>query len=122
MREIKFKFYDKKTHRLVEECDMWWNYIERFDPDEVFVCEFTGLVDKNGKEIYEGDIYTVNFNWNNKEIIKKSGKIIYNHDGFKIQFPDKSNPRRLGTNSNKLNGEVIGNKYENPDLLTHKPI
>ena len=74
--------------------------------------QYTGLKDKKGKEIYEGDIYKNKYNQGTR-----AGTIIYNHDGFKIQFKDQSNPKRMGSKSNKNNGEIIGNIYENPDLI-----
>ena len=56
MREIKFRFYYK--NKLIDEltlkelaikCDFHW-------AEDVIVVQFIGLHDKNGKEIYEGDI------------------------------------------------------------------
>ena len=54
MREIKFRIYDKQTkqfteNKLPEKHHIEW---ERF-----VVSQFTGLKDKNGKEIYENDRY-----------------------------------------------------------------
>ena len=97
MREIKFRFYNKKTRKLLEECDMWWNYIEFLNENEVIVCQYTGLKDKNGKEIYEGDV--VEFSGYKKdrvEIVKWEN--IGNHTAF-----------GGGTH----NAKVIGNIYEN---------
>jgi len=115
-REIKFRFYNKKTKEIVEECDMWWNYIEYLNEDEVIVCQWTSLLDKNKKEIYEGDIVS-NGNKNKKY-----------EDIFEIYF-DRGEflagckrgiigGKTLGFWSDNL--EVIGNIYENPELLSNQ--
>lgn len=81
------------------------------------VGEYTGLTDKNGKKIFEGDIVkTKEFgkdngngvNFNNFDIFE----VIYSSSSFKL-----NNSRRL---FNMLKGqgfEVIGNIHDNPELL-----
>lgn len=80
--------------------------------------QFTGLLDKNGREIYEGDIVTNPFN-KNVEIVK--------YDLF-VDDPDYSLGKVLGFCVNNMCGlgydiegkmsfEIIGNIYENPELL-----
>ena len=77
--------------------------------DKSTVGQYTGLKDKNGKEIYEGDIieYTSNFGGEKTERLKVSYSEI---DGaFQIGW--------IRTDYATRNGEVIGNIYENPELL-----
>ena len=68
--------------------------------------QFTGLHDRNGKEIYEGDIlqYTDNFN---RPI---TGVVQYLGNGFWIEEKDE-------THYMPNDREVIGNIYENPELI-----
>ena len=72
--------------------------------------QFTGLKDKNGKEIYEGDIYSI---------------IKYDIDdiGHKEIHTVKFDEILCRFNVNKFDSEayeVIGNIYENPELLVEK--
>lgn len=123
MREIKFRAWDKKNKKMLVDYDIdnpasWptWNLnnvIEEYDRIDWELMQFTGLKDKNGKEIYEGDI------WNGREV--KFGQFYtylenglgnsYWITGFYIDNDEGiSEPVESG-------GEVIGNIYENPELI-----
>jgi len=82
--------------------------------DPKTVGEFTGLLDKNGKEIYEGDIIEEN-SWVGKRI----NTVIYRNDLVGFGTPDGRNYISLsdGDTSPKPKFIVIGNIYENPELL-----
>ena len=69
--------------------------------------QFTGLKDKNSKEIYEGDIINTGGELN--------GTVVYELCEFLTRF-SKTLCRRLNVNiQNEI--EVIGNIYENPELI-----
>ena len=104
-REIKFKFYDKKRKKLIEECDMWGNYTEFLNEDDVIPMQFTGLKDKNGKEIWEGDI----LKWIDNSNYPSGNIQVVKFKEYKV-YPLVSAP------SGKC-WEIIGNIYENPELL-----
>ncbi len=75
--------------------------------ENVILCQCTGLKDKNGKLIYEGDIikefYTDFVNFSRKDI-----KVVeWNNLNASYNFENLQNCER----------EVIGNIYENPELL-----
>ena len=87
------------------------NYLKSFFEDESLVfMQFTGLLDKNGKEIYEGDIVETphklmkKYKW--QVIFHKGAFVLSDGIGFRY-FYGKKYTQKYG---------VIGNIYENPEL------
>jgi len=72
------------------------------------IMQFTGLHDKNGKEIYEGDI------WIDDGLI---GQVIFTECRFKILWANCSSGDLHTNVTTSLFGKIIGNIYENPELL-----
>lgn len=121
----KLRAWDKQDERMsygeVEYFDDSINY--RFDhfctgaDEDVEFMQSTGLKDKNGVEIYEGDV--INYRNSFRNPMTGSGSLSINRD-FKIifengEFKAKGFDIRL---KNILSySEVIGNIYENPELL-----
>lgn len=124
MREIKFLAWDrlKKQMFFVEAITYvkktglpkYVYYVGNKSPHsirtETTLLQYTGLKDKNGKEIYEGDI--VRYNTGEAWIVKWSGR-----GGF--IYADNGNKNTAATNQlpDMHEVEVIGNIYENPELL-----
>ena len=70
--------------------------------------QFTGLKDKNGKEIYEGDLLKVN----NYSYV--SYEVIWGYSGFRIKASEQIQNEQM---PNRTEIIVIGNIHENPELL-----
>lgn len=127
MREIKFRAWDKENkewiangdpmdlyHSASANCFLFDN--DDYDlPKDIEFVQFTGLKDKNGKEIYEGDILSTN---TFKNLEGKDVEIC-----AKVSWHPKSACFGLdGTVAPLFYAdemfEVIGNVWENPKLLT----
>ena len=165
MREIKFRAWDKNTKHLIYEIVALYPMYERGNaitkkgtnaitpPENVILMQYTELKDKNGKEVYEGDIIKIkkfDYSLLPKEEMKLLKKI----------FPDEEHWSKLTEEKIKLDGnwkvenlgwemalrplqnvkahgvildkksvmfgfgklaqaeyEIIGNIYENPELI-----
>lgn len=119
MKELSYRVYDK-TERwyidrafsidqlglcYVQDEDGYW---EEADEERYIVEQCTGLKDKNGKEIYEGDIVEYDWYVRNDKSYRVKEKVVFDDMGA-----------RLGNDRirNCSNIEVIGNVHENADLL-----
>jgi uncharacterized phage protein (TIGR01671 family) len=133
MREIKFRAFNKKTNEIgtvdnllrctvdvnVEIADICFCELKKWQREDCEIMQFTGLYNRNGKEIYEGDILAgVNGSINGVPIPHKPLLVEYITDNSG-NFPRFRVPL-WGTKDNcdKTHFlEVIGNIYEDKELL-----
>ena len=124
MREIKFRIFDKQEEEFLNEEDYAINFVgtifkacldeevfEVLDADMYIVTQYTGLKDKNDVEIYEGDILSHHLQGNR---FVEYGSPFKNYGGYMLV--SKNGMRGTLNDSDKLY-EVIGNIYENKELL-----
>ena len=125
MREIKFRAWIKELNEIreVEYINFWKKMISfpnkfckeyylNADFDEIELMQYTGLKDKNNKEIYEGDIVKLRAN-DGIGVIK-----YYDEWGaFVVEYIKPRPLAVLGMNYYKEDIEILGNIYENSELL-----
>jgi uncharacterized phage protein (TIGR01671 family) len=119
-REIKFRAWHKKKRKMLRAFPRFNQFVEviglgvqrMVESKEIELMQYTGLKDKNGKEIYEGDIVKLKQNtiW----------QVAWNEDKLKwhmwsIDSTNSINITRKSAYYDKY--EVIGNTYESSELL-----
>ncbi len=128
MREIKFRAWENLENRM---CTNVQNGVYE-DPDEYIdfgrilgyarfdVMQYTGLKDKNGVEIYEGDIvlFTDNIRINGTTSHISVVEWLNELTGFHFKADCIGYYQVNHSQVNKYDVEVIGNIYENPELVT----
>lgn len=127
-RPIKFRAWDKDSKRYGEVVEIeynesreidgiwvWYNIHERYEPipgANVTVEQYTGLKDKNGKEIYEGDIVE------NIEGINETAVCVWDESNAEFDFRCRDGKcTRDNVKSWLEMYEVIGNIHEDKELL-----
>nr|DAJ87135.1 MAG TPA: YopX protein [Caudoviricetes sp.] len=120
---IKFRAWHNELGRMMSISDMWFNvdslgeiglndsvmndYIT-VSPDEIKLMQSTGLKDKNGKEIFEGDIVSIDTDEFDLLFVKYESCIYWLMD-------DEECVEHLSDYYKYVS--IVGNIYENPELL-----
>lgn len=136
-REIKFRAWNQIDSEYINEINavmsldgshIWWDINDsgdmkyEDDPRNYKLEQYTGLKDKNGKDIYEGDILA----WHSNIYRKHDwvGLVLYREAGFAVQESDRSYSSSewlecaCCKDANII--EIVGNVHEDKDLLEEK--
>lgn len=122
MREIKFRAYIKEVEEIREVgyINFWKKnilYPNKFceeyyldaDFDDIELMQYSGLKDMKGKEIYEGDILFESFSEEYFKVVFENGSFRAEVDEYSLDLEDYAHIC-----------EVVGNIYENPELMEDK--
>ncbi|HAK0912954.1 TPA: hypothetical protein H1100_002092 [Listeria monocytogenes] len=138
MRDIEYRAFVKETKKMLPVTDLCFNETEAagvsgcgnanctlcvdwYSFDDVVLMQYTGLKDKNGKKIFEGDI--VAFSEDDFHVFNSQVEYFLEdgYPAFDIKVPSTyyfdSNVFSEVSMSGLYEIEVIGNIHENPDLL-----
>ena len=125
MREILFKakridngewvegYYYKRIQEkeivdAIEKCDGTVYSIEYYQIKTETLCQYTGLTDKNGNKIWENDVVYIPY----AHLEDTYCKVIFTFGSFIGELADGTHDSILSRNA-----EVIGNIFDNPELL-----
>ena len=137
--EKKFKIWSPDTKNMSNGLPIneWFEAGLKGNLANDIFLQFTGLKDKNGREIYEGDIFHGEFNekfnmegrstgpqlsWRREEVVFHEGgfnTVVRSHfNSYFGEIPSKPSKMLFNVFKKFQNHyEVIGNKFENPELL-----
>lgn len=120
---------DGESHCLIGQEIKFSPYVEHeckivgYEVDRNTICQCTGLKDKNGKLIWENDVIKYHFGNAYAQIRYGAYQSCFDnqkteHIGFYVDWSESRNYRKdLGYWINMVNAEVVGNIFDNPELI-----
>jgi uncharacterized phage protein (TIGR01671 family) len=119
MRTIKFRFWSPQGKAFIQNYNYNGPVDELFDEREwriLVPSQYTGLVDKSGRELFEGDIVNIWSeeypNLNNKKYV-----VEYRNGSFVAEVINPESTFKFFFMHQISKFEIVGSKFENPELL-----
>lgn len=113
--------------RIWEQAYILWGEVngvpDMTEIDPQTVCKCTGLTDKNGRKIFEGDIVKYHFGEDTAPIKFGTYQSCFDpqhteHCGFYVDWKSERNFRKdLGYWIHMVDAEIVGNTFDNPELV-----
>ena len=126
---FKFRAWNKLRDEMIHPCVGFWGEFIMFnlednqsncllDEDQLVLMQCTGLKDNNDALIYEGDIVLV-LDWTSAEKNTIKTKVIFEKGCFWLEdrYDSKITFQQIYTSCMMRDIKVIGNIYENPELI-----
>ena len=106
-REIKFRAWDADSRppRMIEGNEIQHLSLIYIERASMPLMQYTGLKDKNGVEIYEGDIV-------------EHGEVRWHEGGFCLYVESTNQEPTKMTGDRCRRWQILGNIHQNPELLT----
>ena len=111
-RPIKIKAWDTNKREFIRVLSL-----DQLENPALIPLQFTGVYDMNGREIWEGDIlYWQCYGGSKSDLIEYWQEVLFWEGAFGTGIPDQDfNPF---CNLNLMSDSVVGNAFENANLLT----
>ena len=133
MKEVKFRAYDERNKEMrysdknpeefyIDEEGIYYCYYYGKRKSKYInrnVMQYMGLKDKGGEEIYEGDIVLLR-HWKSNDLFDYNKPFVVEWDDGQINFKQNGFNNFIGSLNGKLTIKVIGNIYDNPELMEDK--
>ena len=113
MRQIKFRAWHKTGEAMMPDVKNVHTLNSEFQNDNLIFMQFTGLKDRNGVEVYEGDLVK-----KDDDKFVKAGVVSFIHGCWMVA--SKSGEQYFNLHWHLSQVEVIGNIHQNPELLEQK--
>ena len=120
-REIKFRARDEEANCFISQIQLeniFWDIVNKKYGNRFILMQYTGQHDKNGKEIWEGDIVNIKSTYETDTLVDCNATVLFRDGRFTTDYHDL---QVCGfTKSGNWEGEVIGNRWDNPEMLKEK--